>query len=70
LSTYYKCNLLDITHKLNVSEHILIRTFFLHLVCGIRARSLSAPLIYTLYKIRVPIFSTQASILQTSNEMK
>jgi hypothetical protein len=28
LSTYYKCTLSTITHKLNISGHILIRTFF------------------------------------------
>jgi hypothetical protein len=49
LSTYYKCTLSAVTHKLNVSGHILIWTFFLVLVCGIRAQSLSAPFSYTLY---------------------
>jgi hypothetical protein len=29
LSTYYKCTLLAITHKLNASGHMLIWTFFL-----------------------------------------
>jgi hypothetical protein len=33
LSTYYKCTLSAITHKLNVSGHILIWTFFVVLVC-------------------------------------
>jgi hypothetical protein len=28
LSTYYKCTHSDITHKLNVAGHMLIRTFF------------------------------------------
>jgi hypothetical protein len=38
LSTYYKCILSAITHKLNVSGHMLICTFFLVLVCGTRAK--------------------------------
>jgi hypothetical protein len=38
-----------ITHKLNVSGHMLIWTFFLVLVCGTRAQNLSAPFSYTIY---------------------
>jgi hypothetical protein len=49
LSTYYKCPLSAITHKLNVSGHMSIWTVFLILLCGTRARSLSAPFSYTLY---------------------
>jgi hypothetical protein len=43
LSTYCKCTLLAINHKLNISGHILIWTFFLVLECGTRVQSLSAP---------------------------
>jgi hypothetical protein len=49
LDTYYKCTFSAITHKLNVSGHMLMWTFFLVLVCGTRAQSLSTPFIYTLY---------------------
>jgi hypothetical protein len=52
LITYYKCTLSAITHKLNVSGHMLIWTFVLVLVCGTRAQSLSAPFCRTLYKER------------------
>jgi hypothetical protein len=45
----FKCTLSTITHKLNVSGHILIWTFFLLLICGTHAQSLSAPFSYTLY---------------------
>jgi hypothetical protein len=38
LNTYYKCTLSTVTHKLNVSGHMLIRTFFLVFVCETRAR--------------------------------
>jgi hypothetical protein len=48
LSPYYKCFLLAITHKLSVSGHILISTFF-GLVCGTGGHSLSTPFSYTLY---------------------
>jgi hypothetical protein len=48
LSTYYKCILSAITHKLNVSGHMLVWTFFV-LVCGTLAQSLSASSSYTLY---------------------
>jgi hypothetical protein len=47
VSTQYS---LDVTHKLNVSGHMLIWTFFLVLVCGTRAQNLSAPFSYTLHK--------------------
>jgi hypothetical protein len=49
LSTHYKSTLSAVTHKLNVSGHMLIRTLFLALVFGIRAQSLYAPFSYTLY---------------------
>jgi hypothetical protein len=49
LSAYYKSTLSAITHKLNVSGLLLIWTFFLVLVCGACAQSLSTPIIYTLY---------------------
>jgi hypothetical protein len=38
-----------ITHKVNVSGPMLIRTFCFVLVCGTRAQSLSTPFSYTLY---------------------
>jgi hypothetical protein len=38
-----------ITHKLNVCGHMLIRIFFLILVCETRVQSLSAPFSYNLY---------------------
>jgi hypothetical protein len=48
LSTYYKCTLPTITHRLNVSGHMLIWTFFfLFLVRGTRAQSLSLHFSYT-----------------------
>jgi hypothetical protein len=50
-STYYKCTLSAIAHKLNVSGHMLIRTFFLLSVCGTRAQNFSAPLSYTLCSV-------------------
>jgi hypothetical protein len=37
-STYYKPTLSARTHKLNVSGHMLIWTFFIALVCGTRAQ--------------------------------
>jgi hypothetical protein len=43
------CILSAITHKLNVSGHVLTLTFFLVLACGTRAQSLSAPFNYNLY---------------------
>jgi transposase len=43
LSTSNKCTLSDITHKLNVSGHMLIWKCFLVLVCGTRAQCLSTP---------------------------
>jgi hypothetical protein len=49
LSTYYKCTLSAITHKLNVSGHMLMCIFFLVLVCGTRVQSLSALFSYTLW---------------------
>jgi hypothetical protein len=33
LNTYFNCTLSPITQRLNVSEHMLIWTFFLVLVC-------------------------------------
>jgi hypothetical protein len=39
LGTYYKCALSAITHKLNVSAHMLLWKLFLVLVCGNRAQS-------------------------------
>jgi hypothetical protein len=47
LSTYYKCVLSVINHKLNVSGHMLMGTFFLALVYGTYAQNLSAPFSYT-----------------------
>jgi hypothetical protein len=41
------CGRVAVTHKLNVSEHMLIRVFLLDLVCGTRAQSLSATFSYT-----------------------
>jgi hypothetical protein len=61
LSTYYKCTLSAITHKLNVSGLMLIWTFFLRLVCGIGAQNLSAPFSYNLYMRE--IFSKCCSFL-------
>jgi hypothetical protein len=48
LSTYYKSTLSVIIHKLNVSAHMLIWTFFLLLVRGTLAKILSSPFNYTL----------------------
>jgi hypothetical protein len=42
LSTSYKCTLSAVTHKLKVSRHMLIWKFFLILVRGTLAQSLSA----------------------------
>jgi hypothetical protein len=39
LSTNYKCTLSDISHKLDVSGHMLLWTFFLVLVRGTRAEN-------------------------------
>jgi hypothetical protein len=49
LSTYYKCTLSAIIHKLKVSGHVSIWTFFLVSECGTRAQSLSVSFSYTLY---------------------
>jgi hypothetical protein len=49
LSTYHKCTLSAIIRKLNVSRHILIQTFFLVLICGIRVQSLFTPFSYTIH---------------------
>jgi hypothetical protein len=49
LSTFYKCPLSTLTHKLNISGHIWIRTFFLVLVCGTHAPSLPTPFSHTLH---------------------
>jgi hypothetical protein len=49
LSIYYKCTPSAITHKLNVSGHMMIWTFFLGLVCGTHAQCLSTLISYTLY---------------------
>lgn len=46
LSTYYKCTPSAITQKLNVSGHMSICIFFLVLVCGTHAQSLSATLLH------------------------
>jgi hypothetical protein len=48
LSTCYECTLSTLTHKLNVSGHMLRCTF---LVCETRAQSLSAHFSYTLYTV-------------------
>jgi hypothetical protein len=42
LSTYYKCTLSAITHKLKVFGHIFITTFFLVLICETHSRTLSS----------------------------
>jgi hypothetical protein len=39
-----------VTHKLNVSRHMLIWTFFLVLVCGTRAKNSSTAYAYTICK--------------------
>jgi hypothetical protein len=49
LIIYYECILSDITHKLNVSGHILTLIIFLVFVCGTRAQILSITFSYTLY---------------------
>jgi hypothetical protein len=54
-----------ITHEINVSGHMLIRTFFLVLVCGTRVQNLSAPFSYTPYISNSSSFPTQTPILQT-----
>jgi hypothetical protein len=41
LSTYYNFTLSAITHKLCVSEHMLVCTYFIVLVCGPRVQNLS-----------------------------
>jgi hypothetical protein len=48
MNTYYKCTLSAVTHELIFFEHMLILAFFLALVCGTRAQSLSAPFSYDL----------------------
>jgi hypothetical protein len=53
LNTYYICTLYAISHKLNISGHMLIRTYFLVLECGTRTQSLSVPFSYTLYIVKV-----------------
>jgi hypothetical protein len=48
LNMYYKCTLSAITHEWNVFGYMLIRTYFLVLICGTCSQSLSAPFSYTL----------------------
>jgi hypothetical protein len=50
LSTYCEYILSAITHKLNVSRHMLIWSFFPVLVRGTHAQILSAPFSYILYE--------------------
>jgi hypothetical protein len=57
LSTYYKCTLSAIIHKLKVPRHMLIWTFSLVLICGTRAQNLPAPFIYSLYILAIEEFS-------------
>jgi hypothetical protein len=52
LRPYYKCTVSAITHKLSVCGYMLIWTFFLALVFGTHAPSLSALSIYTLYSFK------------------
>jgi hypothetical protein len=49
LSTYYKRNISAITHKSNVSGHILMWKFFLVWYLELKTQSLSAPFSYELY---------------------
>jgi hypothetical protein len=49
LSTRYKCVLSAVNHKLSVSGHMFIRTYFLVLICGTRVQNLSGPVSYNLY---------------------
>jgi hypothetical protein len=49
MSTYRKCTLSAITHRLNVPGHMLIWIYFHVLVCGTRAQNFPAPFSYTLY---------------------
>jgi hypothetical protein len=60
LSTFYKSTLSAVTHKLNVSGHMLTQTLFLALVFGIRAQNLSAHFSYTLYSTVLFWFSEKA----------
>jgi hypothetical protein len=69
LSTSYKCTLSAITHKWNVFEHMLIWTFFLVLVCGTCAQSLSAPFSYTLYISDIWSFTTLTLMEETSEPL-
>jgi hypothetical protein len=47
-----------IAHKLNISIQMLIRIFFLLLVCGTRAQNLSATFSYTLYMYKYLLAQT------------
>jgi hypothetical protein len=48
-SAYYKCTLSATTHVLHFSGSMFLWTFFIVLVCGTRARTLSAPFSYTVF---------------------
>jgi hypothetical protein len=66
LNTYYKCTLSATAHELNVSRHMLIWTFFIVLLCGTCARSLSASFSYTLCMFLSCVFSAFPEVLRAS----
>jgi hypothetical protein len=77
LSTCYKCTLSAVTHKFNVSGHMLMCTMFLVLVCGTLAQSLFTPFSYALYidkycnsysKIPVPSCTKDACIKANNSQ--
>jgi hypothetical protein len=57
LSMYYKCTLWAITHKLNISRHMLIWTCFFSLGCRNRAQNLFVHFSYTCRENMWPIWS-------------
>jgi hypothetical protein len=62
------CILSAVIHKLNVSGHMLMWTFFLVLVYGICARSLFSPFSYTCIAVKMAVMMEEWSMMLSSME--
>jgi hypothetical protein len=69
LSTYSKCTISTINHKLNVSGHTLIWTLFLGLVRGTRVQNLSLPFGYTLRAFVAKETNSVLNVARSCKEM-
>jgi hypothetical protein len=56
LSIHYKCSPSAIIQKLNISDHMLIWTLILDLVCVPGAQNLSAPFSCDFHSINIDMF--------------